>query len=77
MDKEQRSVDQIVNNMKFAREDVVQQRMSICKSCEHFIKRKDKCGLCMCIMTAKSIDAEAECPIGKWGQTDKYHVPIR
>ena len=49
-------------------ENIKDQRMEICKVCEHFttLSRCKKCG---CYMPAKVLLARAKCPIDKWS----YH----
>lgn len=42
-------------------------RYSTCKACDKFTVFKT-CSLCDCIMPAKTLWADAECPEGKWGK---------
>jgi len=49
-------------------EDLAAKRYDLCKGCEHFIKATTQCTKCGCIMKAKTLLKNAECPIGKWGQ---------
>lgn len=42
------------------------QRIDICKSCEHLFKLTSSCKKCGCFMTAKTWLASAKCPINKW-----------
>ena len=58
-------------NKKIGRVDTLtaEQRLDICKACTFFIKTTSQCKKCGCLMTAKTKLPNAECPIGKWGQT--------
>lgn len=47
-------------------EDVVEKRIEICRSCEHFIKDSQRCNLCGCFMNWKTRLTSAHCPIDKW-----------
>ena len=47
--------------------DVVNERLEMCKQCEHIIKATYQCRKCGCFMGLKTKLANAECPIGKWG----------
>ena len=53
------------NKERSTTEDV-DSRLSICKSCEHFIKLSNQCKKCGCFMNLKTKLADATCPIGKW-----------
>lgn len=47
-------------------EEVAAHRLEICKGCEFFRKGSQTCKKCGCFMAAKSMLANARCPIGKW-----------
>lgn len=47
-------------------DDVKDARMDICKACEHFRERSQRCMKCGCFMQLKSTLLMAKCPIGKW-----------
>jgi hypothetical protein len=50
-----------------------EERMNICKSCEHFTKNLGACNLCGCLMVEKTKNVETSCPINKWQSiTIKY-----
>lgn len=49
-------------------EEIAAGRYDLCKGCEHFISATTQCTQCGCIMKAKTLLKNAECPIGKWGQ---------
>lgn len=48
-----------------ADEDIVQDRLDICKSCE-FLTSKFRCTQCGCFMKLKTKLAPMKCPVGKW-----------
>ena len=56
----------------FTKPEIAKKRLDICRSCPKFLSITQQCKLCLCIMPAKTILANAECPIGKWHQTDIY-----
>lgn len=41
-------------------------RLSLCESCAHKVKGKNKCRICGCGLALKASWAEQRCPIGKW-----------
>ena len=47
-------------------EDVAVKRFAICLQCEQLNQEDHRCGSCGCVMTAKSMCMECECPLGKW-----------
>jgi hypothetical protein len=47
------------------RRKIADQRMEICKQCEH-LKSFNRCDKCGCFMDGKTHVLDAECPIGKW-----------
>ena len=46
-------------------ENIKDQRMEICKVCEHFTNLL-RCKKCGCFMPAKVLLVRARCPIDKW-----------
>lgn len=49
-----------------APEEIRNQRLSICDSCEHLFKPTSSCKKCGCFMKLKTWIGPARCPIGKW-----------
>lgn len=49
---------------------IAAKRMAICNECPALIQLTRTCRKCGCYMPAKTILAEAECPIGKWGKEE-------
>lgn len=41
-------------------------RYDICKKCDKYDAKKDKCSKCGCVMKFKTKIPSARCPIGKW-----------
>lgn len=41
-------------------------RLDICTSCPELIELTLQCKKCLCFMKAKTLLADAECPLGKW-----------
>jgi hypothetical protein len=48
-----------------ADDDIVQDRLDVCKSCE-FLTPKFRCTQCGCFMKIKARLAPVKCPVGKW-----------
>lgn len=46
-----------------------QERIEICKTCEHFVDWSSQCKVCGCIMNLKARLAGRDCPEGKWLST--------
>lgn len=49
-----------------AKEDLVKQRLEVCKQCPEFTKLSRQCKLCGCFMDLKAKILEAECPQNLW-----------
>jgi len=47
-------------------DEKTEKRLTICHSCEHFLKITTQCKKCGCFMSAKTKLGSAKCPIGKW-----------
>lgn len=50
--------------------DSIEHRMKICRECDRFIKVTAQCKECGCFMKGKTLLAEAECPLSKWGPVE-------
>jgi len=46
--------------------EIAEERMSICKKCEHFFSYTQSCTKCGCFMKVKTILSAAKCPVRKW-----------
>jgi hypothetical protein len=49
-----------------AAEEMLQNRMSICHSCEFLNRPLDKCSKCGCSVSRKAWVRASSCPVGKW-----------
>lgn len=47
-------------------EDIVEQRLAICRECEFFRPRTEQCKKCGCFMKLKTKLERSHCPIHKW-----------
>jgi hypothetical protein len=45
-----------------------EKRLEICRKCEMYNDRTTQCKKCGCFMAAKTLMADAVCPLGKWGE---------
>lgn len=50
-------------------EKTCQQRMAVCNSCENKTTT-DRCGLCGCVLAAKTRSMGSECPDKRWLKKD-------
>jgi hypothetical protein len=69
MEEEKRSVrpwDMWNDDVPRATDEVRDERLSICMSCEHLVKFTKQCKKCGCFMAIKTKLGPAECPVGKW-----------
>lgn len=46
--------------------EIRDRRMAICRDCKFFVSLTQQCTKCGCIMPAKTVLPNAECPIHKW-----------
>jgi hypothetical protein len=47
-------------------EELSQYRLDICKGCEWFGPKMQRCKKCGCFMVAKTLLLDAHCPVDKW-----------
>jgi len=50
----------------FASEELQQERLSICKECEYYSKRQNRCKKCGCFLSHKVKFQQTVCPVQKW-----------
>lgn len=55
-------------NLKIKDKSKIDARLNICKTCPSFINMTTQCKECGCIMKAKAMLVNAECPLKKWGK---------
>ena len=46
-------------------------RLNVCRSCEHFEENTSRCKQCGCFMELKTRIPFVECPVGKWGKMEE------
>ncbi len=56
----------LINGSPRVEKDIKETRLDICKGCDWFRPKTQTCKKCGCFMAAKSMLANAKCPIGKW-----------
>lgn len=59
----------------FVSNEIYKERLSICRSCEHYLSLLGNCGICKCFMKVKSRIGPMECPKGKWLKTTDVEKP--
>jgi hypothetical protein len=65
---EARPWDLLNPHIDFVPQEIVDDRLAICKACPELIKLTTQCKKCGCFMQLKTKVPFAECPIGKWGK---------
>jgi hypothetical protein len=58
------------SNALFVSEEVKQERLKICSTCEYYDVEKVKCKHCGCFLQQKASFALDSCPIHKWSVSD-------
>lgn len=61
----QAGVSHLIDGREATNEEI-DQRMSICKSCEHFNKERETCKICGCACALKASWLSSNCPLNKW-----------
>lgn len=59
-------LDMLNPNEPRSNEEIVEQRLAICRSCEFFRPRVEQCKKCGCFMKLKTKLERSHCPIHKW-----------
>jgi hypothetical protein len=62
----QSAASHLANGMKNASPETIEERLSICDTCEFKIQEQNRCGKCGCFLGKKTQWASSHCPIGKW-----------
>lgn len=57
---------QTVNQVLFASDELANERLETCNSCEHLFKPTGNCKKCGCFVKAKTKILNQQCPIKKW-----------
>lgn len=66
MDDDVKPWDLLNPNAPRSAEELHEARLAICRGCEFFKPRTERCGKCGCFMKLKTKLENAKCPIGKW-----------
>ncbi len=56
--------------MRIVKPEKYEERMAICKQCDHFFKQTRTCKKCGCFLVLKARIAPQKCPIDKWGKVE-------
>jgi hypothetical protein len=61
----------------FVPDNIYKERISICKSCKHYLSILGNCGICKCFMSVKARLAPMECADNpkKWEKTKTIETP--
>ena len=62
-------------NKFFVSNDVYDDRITICKSCDYYFKLTGNCKVCLCFMKVKARIAPQECPKKYWQKTTEIETP--
>ena len=57
----------------FVPDNIYQDRIAICKSCDHYLSLLGNCGICKCFMKVKARLAPMRCPKKYWNKTTSIH----
>ena len=66
MDDDVKPWDLLNPNQPRSAEELHEARLEICRACEFFKPRTERCSKCGCFMKLKTKLENAKCPIGKW-----------
>lgn len=53
-------------NQPRSSEELAEDRLSVCRTCEFYRPKTNQCKKCGCFMKLKTSLKTAKCPIGKW-----------
>ena len=54
----------------YVKDEVKKDRMDVCKKCDYYHAKQNRCKHCGCFLEHKVKFRISECPIGKWGQIE-------
>ena len=60
----------------FVKEEVYQDRISICKECVYYFKPTGSCKICLCFMSIKARLGNQECPQKYWSKTSEIDKDV-
>ena len=53
-------------NVPKSADELREERLKVCRGCEYFKPKMERCSKCGCFMKLKVTLEDAKCPIGKW-----------
>jgi hypothetical protein len=56
----------ILDTIWTRRKKMADQRLNVCRECQHFEKSTTRCDKCGCFMAAKAFLSDAKCPLDLW-----------
>ena len=62
-------------NKFFVPNEVYEERIEICKGCQHYLSLLGNCGICKCFMKIKARLSPMECPKKYWQKTTEIETP--
>ena len=62
-------------NRYFTNNNIYNERLDICNSCDYFFKPTGQCKKCLCFMKIKARLSFMGCPINKWTKTTEVEMP--
>ena len=62
-------------NKFFVPNEIYEDRITICKSCDYYFKLTGNCKVCLCFMKVKARIAPQECPKKYWKKTTEIETP--
>ena len=65
-DRDVKPWDLINPNQPRSTEELHEFRLAICRTCEFFKPKSERCAKCGCFMQLKTKLEHAKCPVGKW-----------
>lgn len=58
-------------NTEYVNQEIYDERLDICKSCDRFISLTSQCKECGCFMKLKCAVSHAFCPLNKWNAVEE------
>tara|TARA_R100000734_G_C3313328_1_gene104596 strand:- start:3 stop:401 length:399 start_codon:yes stop_codon:yes gene_type:complete len=62
-------------NKFFVSDEIYDDRLNICKSCDYYFKPTGSCKICLCFMSIKARISLMECPQKYWLKTKEVEQP--
>lgn len=58
-------------NTKYVSQEVYDERLETCKSCDEYLSLTSQCKKCGCFMKLKCAVSHAFCPLNKWNAVEE------